>query len=210
MATMNWWAMVGYAIGLSSLSFAYYTFRRRQREIFHRQQRFEWTHVEAGVRQLCRWITRTFTPDFFLAIPGAGVILTELAVIELGDRHPLIMAQQLPRKSVEEFPQGGREFVTAKWRYWLPDAVASYATKKVLILDDYAQSGDTLIEFRKALETLAFPADSIKTAALISTRGLRESGKTPDFTWFWVDGPEVHMPWGHASKKVRTGEVEAG
>lgn len=81
--------------------------------------------------------------------------------------------------------------------------------KAVLILDDYAQSGDTLLQVRQNLEWLGFGSDCIRTAALVSVRGLQESGKKPDFTWFWVDGPDVHMPWGHASKKVRTGAVEA-
>ena len=206
---INWWALGSYALALSSLTFAVYTSRKRQKEILHRQQRFEWAHVEAGIRQLCRWITREFSPDFLLAIPGAGVILTELAVIELGDTHPIFVAQQLPESSKETFPPGGVEFATAKWRYWFPTEILLQKHKNVLIIDDYAQSGDTLVQVRQTLEGLGFDPDHIKTAALISVRGLQESGKKPDFTWFWVEGHDVHMPWGHASKKVRTGIVEA-
>src|SRR5436309_2898435 len=86
-------------------------------------------------------------------------------------------------------------------------ALASFA---FAVLDASAQSGDTLFGWRPALMDKGFAREKICTAALVAVRGLREAGKVPEHVWFWVDTFDVHMPWGHASKRIRTGVVSAG
>ena len=203
--------ILGIFTGLFGVGYALYTEYKRRTERLHRQQRFEWSHVTQGVRQICKWLKRDrFNPDFLIGVPGAGVILTELAVIELGEEIPIYMIYQKPAKDKVGFGfDHGYEFTTAKWRYWIPSELLAQKNLKGLIIDDYAQSGDSLRELKKALIDNGFQQKSIKTAALISVAGLWESQKNPDYSWFKAETHDVHMPWGHASKKIRTAEVKA-
>jgi hypoxanthine phosphoribosyltransferase len=205
---MNWWIVPGLAVGLAGFTFAVLNERRRRRQVLHRQQRFEWEHIYQGVRQLCKRISRDgFRPDALIAIPGAGLIPVELAVIEWGDFLPVYTIHQEPvTRNPSTLPSV--TFETSKWRYFVPSDLLSLNHLSILLLDDYAHSGDTLRELRRALEAHGFAHDRIRTAALIATTGLKEVAKAPDYVWFWVDTFDVHMPWGHASKRVRTGELQ--
>jgi hypoxanthine phosphoribosyltransferase len=207
---MNWWIVPGLVVGLSGFTFAVLNERRRRRQVLHRQQRFEWDHVYQGVRQLCRAIARDgFMPDVLIGIPGAGLILDTLAVIEWGDSLPVYVIHQEPIDALPPANYAGVTFETSKWRYFISMEVLSLSQKKVLILDDYAHAGDTLRELRRVLETNGFRRDHVRTAALVANTGLKEIAKAPDYVWFWVDTFDVHMPWGHASKRVRKGELRA-
>lgn len=204
--------VLGFAIGIIGLIYAFYSENKRKKEQIHRQQRFEWGHVQQGVKQICNWIKQDkFNPDFLLTVPGAGIILTELASIELGEGMPIYIVQQTPvQQSKTSHALSGLEIKTSKWHYFIPQDIFTHKKKdtKVLIIDDYAQSGDTLYEIKNTLVANGFKSENIKTASLITLKGLVESSKSPDYSWFFVDTYDVHMPWGHASKKVRTGRLK--
>jgi hypoxanthine phosphoribosyltransferase len=173
---------------------------------------FEWDDVERGVRELCNQIIDhdRFRPDFLLGVPGAGVILTELALFEIGDEYlPMYMIHQKPVTSSHLFDStNGVEFRTPNWRYWIPPEIRSKTKQKVLVLDDYAQTGASLRELKACLISEGFRGDNVKTAAFIATSNLWEAGVQPDYWWRRVDTWDVQMPWGHASKRIRMGETE--
>lgn len=202
--------IIGIFTGLFGFGYAIYSEYKRRTERLHRQQRFEWSDVSQGVRQICKWVKKDqFIPDFIIGVPGAGVILSELAVIELGEKTPIFMIYQKPANDSESFGfEHGHEFKTAKWRYFIPSELLAQKGRKGLVIDDYAQSGDSLRELKKALIEKGFPQEDLKTAALISVAGLWESQKNPDYSWFKAETHDVHMPWGHASKKIRTAEIK--
>src|SRR5947207_1838260 len=162
---MNWWAIAGYVIAIASFGFAVRNESRRRKERLHRQQRFEWEHVTQGVRQLCKQIRSSgFEPDFLIGIPGAGMILIELSVIELGEDIPIYNVQQKHSGTSGQFFGAGVEVQTAKWRYWIPSEILQQTDRRVLLLDDYAQSGDTLFGLRAALMEKGFAPEKICTA----------------------------------------------
>ena len=201
--------IIGILLGAGGLVFAILTYKKSRKERLHRQQRFEWNHIYQGVRYICQRIQQmNFVPDFLIAVPGAGLIPTELAVIELGDRIPIFMIQQVPKLREKELGwENGTKYETEKWAYWIPSEILQQKEKKVLIFDDYAPTGDTLTGLKKELVKQGFKRDHIKTAALVAPESLKETSKNPDFTWFWVDSCHVWMPWGHGSKIVRKGDV---
>ena len=200
--------IVSILIGALGLGFGIYTYLKQRKERLHRQQRFEWNHIYQGVRQLCKWLKRdSFIPDFIVTVPGAGGVLATLASIELGEQVPVYLCHQKSIGKDQEFIAKRGEFVeTAKWVYRIPDEVVALTNKKLILLDDYAQSGQTLKNIKDKLIESGFPKENIRSAALISVVGLKESNMSPDYTWFWVDSYDVHMPWGHASSRVRMGE----
>lgn len=195
---MDFFALSGWFIGLLSAAFSVWAYRRQQRQVLHRQERFEWTHVQQGVRQVCRLLQkRGFHPEALIAVPGAGVLLSELAIIEINEWLPIVMIYQKKKSDASPFPfSGGVEVTTSKWRYYLSSDVLALKECRVLIFDDYAQSGDTLITLRDAMLNHGFARRAICSASLLNNRALRESGKVPDIAWFWVDTFDVHMPWG--------------
>lgn len=196
-------------IGIAGFLYAVVANKRRRKERLHRQQRFEWNHIYQGVRQICRDLLKSgFRPELLIGVPGAGLIITELTVIELGDVLPVYIIQQLPKSSIEDFPlASGASFNTEKWKYWIPSEILALKDKKVLVIDDYAPSGDTLTFLKKELIKQGFKKDNIRTAVLVAPESLRETNKAPDIIWFWVDSTHVYMPWGHGSKRVRKNEI---
>lgn len=119
-----------------------------------------------------------------------------------------VVQTEVPRSSVAQGGDNDSRLCarTAKWLYCLPVISVHSSRKKILIIDDFSSSGDSLRELKKCIlesnEML-----EVRTASLISVKSLQEAGKAPDYTWFWVDTHEVHFPWGHASKKIRSGKA---
>lgn len=203
----RWLAVIGIVIsGSFGMLALVYERMKRKREELNRQQRFEWPHIHSGIRQIAAWLRRRkFQPDIIIAIPGGGTALADLLAMEFGEFVPVLPVQQFQNKHAPMPDPNYKTCATAKWTFRLPLKVISDTNQKVVIIDDFASSGDSLRQIKTLFTESGVPSKNVLTVSLVAVAVLKETGKAPDYAWFWVDSYEVHMPWGHASKVIRAG-----
>ena len=192
-------ALVGTLVAIVAFVYSAYVERRRRREQLHRQQRFEWTHIQQGVKQICTWLRADrFAPELIIAVEGGGVIVAALAAIEFGDTVPIYVANEpggpLNGNRLKIDVSGGQLSI--------PTELLEKKGVRVLICDDFAVSGATLDAIKTRIVSHGLKA---KTAALVGVETIKRFSAEPDYVWFISDNSNVYMPWGHADQGVRVG-----
>ena len=87
----------------------------------------------------------------------------------------------------------------------MPFGSEGYSKQKVIIVDDFCISGDSLASLRNGLVELGFARTNILTVAPICTQ-LAIAGKNPaDHFWTEVESHKVNFPWGPGAKLKRMG-----
>ena len=69
---------------------------------------------------------------------------------------------------------------------------------KVLIVDDFAMSGDSLKEIVNLLEKKGFKRENIRTATIVCTPNAYDIRKQPNYYCIKNDYKEFNFPWGKA------------
>ncbi|MDQ5820386.1 MAG: hypothetical protein M3540_02985 [Actinomycetota bacterium] len=87
---------------------------------------------------------------------------------------------------------------TNKCNVHIPLALYKHRDLKLLIIDDLALGGDTLVAMRDHCIAHGFQADSVKTMSLVATEVAIRNRKAPDFFWKETDSPRFYFPWGEA------------
>jgi hypoxanthine phosphoribosyltransferase len=87
---------------------------------------------------------------------------------------------------------------TNKWQVLIPKSLFKLSDKKILIVDDFAMSGDFLQNLKKILLVNGFQNPNIKTATIAATTVAIQNGKGPDFNWIEPSDSSFYFPWGKA------------
>ena len=170
---------------------------------------FDWTQMRNAGRLLSNSITRRFKPDMILAIQGGGGIFAHLILFEMGEEIPLDIIKLLPKSDpTDRFSSD--DFLlkhTTKWNYFIPKELGRCKHLKVLLVDDFAITGDSLSKLREALMELGFPRAHITTASAICSQAAIDAQNRPDFYWTKSQTVKVYLPWGPGQKLERMGIV---
>ena len=90
-------------------------------------------------------------------------------------------------------------YTTNKWYAYVPEVIFVNKKIKVLIVDDFAMSGDFIYGFKEYLLKNGFNDSNIKTACVITTNVAINNNKAPNYYWKTVDSDDFYFPWGKAS-----------
>ena len=73
---------------------------------------------------------------------------------------------------------------TDRWNLFLPDIFEKLSrSTKVLYVDDYSNTGETCVAFRRHLvEELDYAPEGVRTLTLITTPKAEELGQSPGFS----------------------------
>ena len=103
------------------------------------------------------------SPGLILAIQGGGGIFAELLSIELGEEIPLTTIHILAKGGPQEDRDGFLVNQTTKWMQFILRYLAQfYSSQKVVIVDDFCITGDSLASLRNGLKELGFASDNVK------------------------------------------------
>jgi len=120
--------------------------------------------VVSCVANVKTWLNEThFQPEIFVAGGSGGLILTELLVKEFYDQDvphpPTYVLYELPGTSPDnKYKNYGTKFVSSstKTQFFIPNAIQSEdRNSKILIFDDWANTGNTLDEAKEQLKKWA-------------------------------------------------------
>lgn len=162
----------------------------------------EWKEIPIAINSLSELMKKEFIPDIILVPSEKGGVIVSFLKKTLPTYTNCIFGIGTPIKRVNsnfaEF--NSKDFYslsTHKWNTYIPTFIVKYKSKKILIVDDIAMTGDFLYELKKLLiEQVGFDENNIKTMCLATTEIAIGNNKAPNYYWKKFDTSNVYLPWG--------------
>ena len=160
----------------------------------------EYADLQACANDLGRKINRSFKADVCFTPGLTGATFANLLVSELENWLPVYVGNTFPKdpRMSAEIAGDACQIVTSKWRVHIPEELLGYRSGKILIVDDFAMSGDFLENLKEYLLSEGFSAENVKSCTVAATKVAVHSGKGPDFFWKTADNDDFFFPWGKA------------
>ena len=124
--------------------------------------------MKEGIEDLAQKVEK-INPDYIITFSGRGSIVCSLVVTELDNKYPVYMCL-LKRRYNKNFlnPQNWTSFDTSKWTIFVPDEVLNFKDKKILIIDDLTNSGETIEKLTQHLIKHGINNQNLFSMALIA------------------------------------------
>lgn len=165
------------------------------------RKNFSWRKVRKGIKELTKKIEK-INPDYIITFAGRGAIVCSLMVAELDNKYPVYMCL-LKRRYNDNFlnPKNWTSFDTSKWSIFVPDEVLSFTDKKILIIDDITNSGETIEKLTQHLEDNGIKRENLFSMALVANEDVLSRLHIPQEYWKKVNISEYNVPWGKTEIK---------
>lgn len=196
--------VLGLVINISSLmigiiGFVYGLFEKKKRHSI------QWGDLEVAVKTMILQMKREFVPDILYAPTQKSGIIVELTLPYLQHYTPTFFGIGIAKRNFSyenAYPKILNaevyfHFETTKWHAYVPKSIMAYNDKKILIVDDFAMSGEYLEKLKKCLiDDAGFDFSKIKTLCLATTEVAINDKKAPDYSWKVSDSAVIYLPWG--------------
>lgn len=194
----------GFAVGLIGAVLTIY-YARRANAISEARRRLGWSDLVAASDDLADRITNELgrSPAAILTPGLRGATISNLLARDLPGDPPTFVGISIwisPNEPAVQINE--RQYFkidTEKWHVYVPRAVLDIPRDEdILIVDDFAMSGDFQIKFKGELVKRGFSAGKIHSVAVAVTKVAIANHKAPDYYWFVTDADEFYFPWGKA------------
>ncbi|MBG1265239.1 hypothetical protein [Nostoc sp. WHI] len=159
-----------------------------------------WVDLEAASEDLASRIKREFHTELIITPGLRGGIFSELLKDKIDYNLPTFVGISI-WKQERQSDLNLADFLlieTNKWNVYIPKSIFRYDNRKVLIVDDFAISGDFLYNLKQLLLSQGFLPQNVKSACILTTKLAVKNHKAPDYYWRQVDRIDVYFPWGRA------------
>lgn len=188
--------IAGFIVGVAGLIYAVWE-RRQSRSI-------RWADLASATKDMALHIKSKYSPQLFYAPTQKSGVLLELMQPYFSQYTPIIFGMGVPKAIYKEKPCGtiiNQDayycFETSKWFSFVPKSIRAYSGCQLIVVDDFAMSGEYLAALKECLITQAgFSADDIKTVCLANTSVSEHDSRAPDYVWKTVDSAYIYLPWG--------------
>lgn len=146
--------------------------------------------------------TEKINPDYIITFSGRGSIVCSLVVAELENKYPVYMCV-LKKRYNKDFlnPLNWTSFDTSKWTIFVPDEVLNFKDKKILIVDDLTNSGETIEKLTEHLIESGISSQNLFSMALIANADVLSILHIPQEYWKKSKLEEYNVPWGRTEIK---------
>ncbi len=161
------------------------------------RKNISWNKImKKGITNLIKKVEK-INPDYIVTFSGRGSIVCSLVIAELDNKYPVYMCL-LKRRYNDSFlnPQNWTSFDTSKWIIFVPDEVLNYKDKKILIIDDLTNSGETIEKLTKHLVDHGISNKNLFSMALVANEEVLSRLHIPQEYWKKVETSEYNVPWG--------------
>ncbi len=176
----------------------YFGVRARRLELDRKRLRYE--ELQAAANDLGAKINKTFTPDAMFTPGLRGATFANLLVAELKTEVPVfvgVSSWKDSEKPITSVP-GHRTLETNKWFVHVPESLLSGQYSSILVVDDFAMSGDFLQLIVTTLTAAGKKTEQIMTACVVTTKVAVQNHKAPNFYWQQTADDTFYFPWGRA------------
>lgn len=196
-------------INLLSLSLAIFSSlyaiycRHAVKETEKKSRTINWQDVSIAAKYLAQKIGEQHKPDIIYIPNIKSGILVHFIKDYFMEYIPIIVGQSISKKQFSEKSTTkilDKEqylfFETKKWYSYIPNNMLDYKDKKLLIIDDFAMSGDFLQVLKNTLINAGFQEKNIITMCIATTEVAIKSENAPTYYWKDFTTTDVYMPWG--------------
>ena len=189
----------GLLVGVVGVILTIY-YSRKADEINLKRKRLEWPDIQAASTDLARRIKKDFIPSAIVTPGLTGATFANLLIEQFPNQPPVFVGT----RTWKDEPHGDipREdsftIETKKWYVTIPASIAKYVDGPILIVDDFAMSGDFMDMLRQKLVETGISKESIRSATIAVTKVAIRNHKGPDYYWWVADDDDFFFPWGKA------------
>lgn len=160
-----------------------------------------WREVKKGVTYLKKQLKK-INPDYIITFSGRGAIVASLIIAEMDNEYPVYMCL-LKRRYNKLFlnPQNWTSFDTSKWIVFVPDEVFTFKDKKIMIIDDIINSGETIEKLTEHLVKNHINKENIFSMSLVANEDVLARLHIPQEYWKKVNASDYNVPWGKTEIK---------
>lgn len=132
-------------------------------------------------------LVKGFNPDFMLCYDSRGGLWAELFRENLPLAIPILIGHRFEKgkpagKDQDNYLARNTIHISSgRWDLYIPNAIRDLKGCKVLLIDDYTFSGDTVRMTKKQLIEMGFLPDRIRGLVLLSSSAALEGNGAPDF-----------------------------
>jgi hypoxanthine phosphoribosyltransferase len=194
---LNW--VFGVATLISLALTVYYG--RRAGELERSRKKLEWPDLQAAAADLAGMMaTDKFVPDAVFTPSLRGATFVNLLLGELEREVPVFVgiASWKDAPGAVATCNGFFCLETNKWYVHVPDCLPLLTQAKLLVVDDFAMSGDFISRLKEALVTRGFASANIRTMCIVTTKVALHNRKAPDYYWMETSDDSFYFPWGRA------------
>ncbi|MDE7287691.1 MAG: hypothetical protein K2N55_12745 [Lachnospiraceae bacterium] len=161
-----------------------------------------WSDIHSATKFFWKKLKKQdFYPDYIITPGQKGGIIAQL-IKDFYDHEIPILSGFLEANQLGG-AGGENDFIvsTTKWNVHMPISINKFTEKekvKLLIVDDFAMSGDFLHLFKNSLVELGYSESNIRSCIVAVTKVALDANKGPDYYWKVVDDKEFNFPWGKA------------
>ncbi len=193
----------GFILGVGGIILSFY-FQHENKKLQKELKRITWSDLVIAAREFRIKINKVFKPDIIFSPCRRGATIANLFIgvnenifLFVGVREDIRDGDKfkcIPEKLNEHWDTIG----TNKYKQYIPKQLLENKQAKLLILDDFAMSGDSLLAITDYLIKNGFDRSNIKTATIVCTDAAFDAKKMPDFFWLKSPHTDFYFPWGKA------------
>jgi hypoxanthine phosphoribosyltransferase len=173
---------------------------RKSSQLEKEQKKLDWADLQAAANDLGATIKTGFEPEVMLTPGLRGATFTNLLASEFAKEIPVFVGISSWKAKSDAISACDKFFKveTNKWFVHIPDFISNYKDKRMLLVDDFAMSGDFLEKLKDALMQHGFSKDRIKSVCIATTKVAIDNHKAPDYFWMQTKDNSFYFPWGRA------------
>lgn len=179
-------------------------YHHRTQSLLEERKRVTWWDLRDEAQELRSEIEEEFDPDIIVTPGIRGATVTNM--MRGGNERTLAPDVRVYVGIREELDDNSESFdfdhylpvpPTTKFRHYVPAEILNERGNDVLILEAFNDTGQSLNSFESYLRENGFPADAVRTAAVVTSEESVADGNDPDFFSKEISRP-FYLPWGKA------------
>lgn len=198
-----WIAIVS---GIATIISTYFAFQQSRKVQVLRKQKHKltWDDMEIGINHLFKNIENDFKADVVVCLSERGTAIVTMGFAIFGRNLPIVTAfwQDPQKKPLDLSNMGFLELKSRKRSFYLPDTVLKFTEKRILIIDDWAFSGESMKCIHDILRQHKVPEENMMFAALVTSPAAKaaiEPIVNKFHFYFEFPDSDFYFPWGKAT-----------
>jgi hypoxanthine phosphoribosyltransferase len=165
------------------------------------RKKLDWADLQSCANDLGKDLKKTkFKPDIIFTPGLRGATFANLLQNEISGEIPVFVGISFWKEKIKNINsfENYEMIETSKWFILIPKLIMSQKNKKILIVDDYAMSGDFLQNVIKLVTNEGINKKNVKSMTIATTKVAIENHKEPDYYWMTTHDSNFYFPWGKA------------
>lgn len=174
------------------------------RKLNKEKRKLNWDDLQVAIDKLFKQIEKSYKPEVVICLSERGAAIVTMGFSLFGRNLPIYTGfwQDANKGIVDLTNTDFIEFNSRGRKFYIPQAIFSLKDKRLLLIDDWAFTGEAMNHLYSKLKESGVEDDNIRCAALVATPSAKQIAKPkPElfFNYYEMPDNEFYFPWGKAS-----------